>query len=301
MMQKLIDQLKEKHIGTIKENEPLASHTTMKIGGPARIFVEPNSPESVITAVKIAKVAGYPYRVIGRGSNLLVADAGFMGVIIKLGKGLEQVSIQGNDIHVGAGHSIVTLASIAGKNGLTGLEFAAGIPGSIGGAAYMNAGAHGSDMSKVIQKVHVQFLDGEAKWLTTEEMQYSYRTSVLQKIRPGIVLECILTLSKGEPSKIREQILANKKYRKDTQPYDFPCAGSIFRNPLPLYAGKLIQDLGLRGYTLGGAKVSEMHGNFIVNNDQATAQDVLDLIAYIQGQVKEHYQVDLETEVEQLK
>ncbi len=300
-MQNCINQLKKNHVGIIKENEPLSAHTTMKIGGPARIFVEPGSPDSVIKAVEIAQAANVPCRVIGRGSNLLALDTGFSGMIIKLGKGLEQVQFAGSDIHVGAGHSIVSLASLAGRNGLTGLEFAAGIPGSIGGAAYMNAGAHGSDMSKIIQKVHVLFLDGESEWLTNEEMQYSYRTSLLQKVRPGIVLECVLTLSKGEPEKIREQILANKKYRKDTQPYDNPCAGSIFRNPLPEYAGKLIQDLGLRGYTLGGAKVSEMHGNFIVNNDKATAQDVLDLIAYIQAQVKAHYQINLETEVEQLQ
>ena len=282
----------------MKENEPLANHTTMKIGGPATVFVEPNSILNVLKTIKIATEMNIPFRVIGRGSNLLVSDKGFDGVIVKLGKGMDQIEINGTEIHVGSGHSIVTLAVKAGKSGLTGLEFAAGIPGSIGGAVYMNAGAHGSDISKILKKVHVLFLDGETKWLSVEEMQYSYRTSVLQEVKPGIVLECVLQLAKGEPEVISTIIQANKNYRKETQPYNFPCAGSIFRNPLPQYAGKLVEELGLKGFSIGGAKVSELHGNFIVNANQATAQDVLDLIAYIQKKAKENYGVELHTEIE---
>ncbi len=299
-MKKLIDQLKAHQVGVIKENESLAGYTTMKIGGPARVIIEPNTMSDIRTIIQLTKDASIPYRVIGRGSNLLVGDAGYPGVIIHIGKGLAHVEFEGCKVHVGAGHSIVTLASLAGKRGLTGLEFAAGIPGSIGGAVYMNAGAHGSDMSRILQKVHVLFDDGEMKWLTTSEMQYSYRTSILQKARPGVVLECILDLATGIPEEISERILANKNYRKDTQPYNKPCAGSVFRNPLPLHAGRLIEELGLKGFSIGGAKVSEMHGNFIVNAGGATAADVWNLIAHVQKEVKAAYNVELKTEVEQL-
>lgn len=296
----LMQTLIENNVGVIKENETLANHTTMKIGGPAKVLIEPNGISNLLKTIELIKEANVLFRVIGRGSNLLVSDNGFDGVIVKLGKGMDHLEINGTELLVGSGYSIVTLATVAGKRGLTGLEFAAGIPGSVGGAVYMNAGAHGSDMSKILKKAHVLFLNGETKWLTVEEMQYSYRTSVLQKIQPGVVLECVLQLAEGNPESISEVIQANKNYRKNTQPYNFPCAGSIFRNPLPLYAGKLVEELGLKGYSIGGAKVSELHGNFIVNANKATAQDVLDLIAYIQKQVKEKVDIELHTEVEML-
>jgi UDP-N-acetylmuramate dehydrogenase len=296
----LLQTLIENNVGIIKEEEILANHTTMKIGGPAKIFIEPNGISNLLKTIEIIKGANVPFRVIGRGSNLLVSDKGFDGVIVKLGKGMDHFEINGTEVLVGSGYSIVTLATVVGKKGLSGLEFAAGIPGSIGGAVYMNAGAHGSDMSKILKKAHVLFLNGDTKWLTVEEMQYSYRTSVLQKDQPGVVLECLLQLSEGNPDSISEVIQANKNYRKNTQPYNFPCAGSIFRNPLPQYAGKLVEELGLKGFTIGGAKVSDLHGNFIVNANKATAQDVLDLISYIQRQVKEKYGIDLHTEVEML-
>lgn len=296
----LIQKLIENNVGVIKENELLANHTTYKIGGPAKILIEPSGISNLLNAIKLIKEMNVPFRVIGRGSNLLVSDKGFDGVIVKMGKGMDHLDIKGTELLVGSGYSIVTLATVAGKQGLTGLEFAAGIPGSVGGAVYMNAGAHGSEMSKIVKKVHVMFQNGETKWLSVEEMQYSYRTSVLQNIHPGIVLECVLQLSEGKPDSIAEKIQANKNYRKNTQPYNFPCAGSVFRNPLPHYAGKLIEELGLKGFSIGGAKVSDLHGNFIVNADKATAQDVLDLIAYIQNRVREKFGVELHTEVEML-
>lgn len=297
----LLQTLIEHNVGIIKENEILANHTTMKIGGPAKIFIEPKDITNLLKTIELVKESNWPFRVIGRGSNLLVSDKGFNGVIVKMGKGMDHLKITGTEVLVGAGYSIVTLATALGKRGLSGLEFAAGIPGSVGGAVYMNAGAHSSDISKILKKAHVLFLDGETKWLSVEEMQYSYRTSVLQKDKPGVVLECVLQLSEDNPESISEVIQTNKNYRKNTQPYNFPCAGSVFRNPLPQYAGKLVEDLGLKGFSIGGAKVSDLHGNFIVNANKATAQDVLDLIEYIQKQVLENYGVMLHTEVEILQ
>lgn len=299
-MEKFVEKLLDNNVGILKENEPLSKHTTIKIGGPARVFVEPNGIDKLLTTVKIAKELGVNFRVIGRGSNLLVADTGFDGLIIKMTRGMDKLEIDGEKIKVGAGHSIVTLATSAAKNGLSGLEFASGIPGSIGGAVYMNAGAHGSDISKILTKAHILFANGEDKWLSLDEMGYSYRTSVLQKINPGIVLECELKLEKGVQEEIKEKTVANKEYRMGTQPYHMPNAGSFFRNPLPLFAGKLIEDLSLKGYKIGGAQVSEMHGNFIVNAGGASAQDVLDLIAHIKTLVKEKYDVELHTEIEYL-
>lgn len=181
---------------------------------------------------------------------------------------------------------------------MTGLEFASGIPGSVGGAVYMNAGAHGSDISKILTKAHILFADGSMEWLTNEEMEFSYRTSILQKKRPGIVLEAIFNLEMGDRAAIVSQMQKNKDYRKETQPWNFPCAGSIFRNPLPNYAGKLIEDAGLKGFSIGGAKISEMHGNFIVNAGNATAKDVLSLIQHVKETIFNLYGVKMETEVE---
>jgi UDP-N-acetylmuramate dehydrogenase len=184
------------------------------------------------------------------------------------------------------------------KKGLSGLEFASGIPGSVGGAVYMNAGAHGSDISKILTKAHILFEDGSMEWISNDEMEFTYRTSVLQKKRPGIVLEAEFQLTKGDKTAIVSQMQRNKDYRKETQPWNFPCAGSIFRNPLPNYAGKLIEDAGLKGYQMGGAKISEMHGNFIVNAGNATAKDVLDLIQHIKDTILNLYGIKMETEVE---
>jgi UDP-N-acetylmuramate dehydrogenase len=181
---------------------------------------------------------------------------------------------------------------------MSGLEFASGIPGSVGGAVYMNAGAHGSDISKILTRAHILFEDGTMEWISNEEMKFSYRTSVLQKIRPGIVVEATFQLVEGDKAAIVSQMLKNKDYRKDTQPWNFPCAGSIFRNPLPNYAGKLIEVAGLKGYSIGGAKISEMHGNFIVNSGNATASDVLALIQYVKDTIYSLYEIKMETEVE---
>ncbi|OIK14030.1 UDP-N-acetylenolpyruvoylglucosamine reductase [Bacillus sp. MUM 116] len=297
-MDGLITQLQELNIGKVKQNELLANHTTIKIGGPADLFIEPSSTENLIKVMEVIRKQHLPWRAIGRGSNLLVSDKGIEGVVIKLGSGLDQLTVNGSEITVGGGYSLVSLATKISKMGITGLEFASGIPGSVGGAVYMNAGAHGSDISKILTKALILFEDGTMEWLTNEEMEFTYRTSVLQKKRPGIVMEAVFKLQAGEKTGIVAQMQKNKDYRKETQPWNFPCAGSIFRNPLPNYAGKLIEVAGLKGYTIGGAKISEMHGNFIVNAGNATAGDVLALIQFVKDTIYSLYEIKMETEVE---
>lgn len=297
-MSTLYRELVEANIGKVLENEPLSKHTTMKIGGPAEIFIEPDSTENLIKAFDVIKKHGVNWRAIGRGSNLLVADKGIKGVVIKLGTGLDEFELDGDLLKVGGGYPVIKLATIISRMGLSGLEFSSGIPGSIGGAVYMNAGAHGSEMSNILVKAHVLLEDGTIEWLTNEEMEFSYRTSILQEKRPGICIGAVLKLKKGTKEDIVAVMQKNKDYRRDTQPWNYPCAGSIFRNPLPKYAGQLVEEAGLKGYQIGGAKVSDMHGNFIVNAGGATAQNVLDLIDYIKKIILEKFGVTLETEVE---
>ncbi|WP_419883761.1 UDP-N-acetylmuramate dehydrogenase [Peribacillus sp. B-H-3] len=297
-MREAAEQLKEMQVGKVLENEPLSNHTTMKIGGPADLFIEPSSVESLENAMKVIKEHHMKWRAIGRGSNLLVSDEGIEGAVIKLGKGLDSLEINGTEITVGAGFSLVSLSVQISKKGLAGLEFASGIPGSVGGAVYMNAGAHGSDISNILKKAYVLFEDGTFSWLNREEMEFSYRTSVLQKKRPGIVIQAVFELTEGNKEVITERMQQNKNYRKDTQPYNLPCAGSIFRNPLPHHAGRLVQEAGLKGHSIGGAQISEMHGNFIVNAGNGRAEDVLALIQHVKDTVLEKYGVEMETEVE---
>ncbi|MBT2697737.1 UDP-N-acetylmuramate dehydrogenase [Bacillus sp. ISL-40] len=297
-MDAIITELQNSNIGKVKINEPLVNHTTIKIGGPADLFIEPSSVENLKQVMGLVKKHSLNWRAIGRGSNLLVSDKGIEGAVIKLGSGVDGLKINGSEITVGGGHSLISLATLISKKGMAGLEFASGIPGSVGGAVYMNAGAHGSDISKILTRAHILFEDGTMEWLSNDEMKFSYRTSVLQKIRPGIVVEAAFQLVEGDKAVIVSQMIKNKDYRKDTQPWNFPCAGSIFRNPLPNYAGKLIEDAGLKGYSIGGAKISEMHGNFIVNAGNATAADVLDLIQHVKDTIYSLYNVKMETEVE---
>lgn len=297
-MEKILMKLQEAEVGKVVQNEPLAKHTTIKIGGPAEIFVEPSSIENLKKTMDTVTENGVPWRAIGRGSNLLVGDSGIKGVVIKLGKGLDHLDVDGDTITAGGGYSLIKLTTVISKQGLSGLQFAGGIPGSVGGAVYMNAGAHGSDMSKILVKAHILFEDGMMEWLTAEELEFSYRTSLLQKKRPGICLEAVLKLEKGNREEIVAELQKNKDYRRETQPWDHPNCGSVFRNPLPHYAGQLIQESGLKGYQIGGAKISELHGNFIVNTGNATAKDVLDLIDFVKKTIYEKHGVKMETEVE---
>ncbi|PEJ60321.1 UDP-N-acetylenolpyruvoylglucosamine reductase [Bacillus sp. AFS002410] len=279
-------------------NEPLANHTTMKIGGPAEYLVIPKTVNEIKEIINLANEHGINVTVIGRGSNLLVSDQGIEGVVIKVSDCLDHIEVDGTKVIVGAGYSVIRLATQLSRKGLSGLEFASGIPGSVGGGVYMNAGAHQSDFSKITARAHILFPDGKFEWLTNEELDFSYRTSVLQHKRKGFVIEAELQLQEGSKEASTALMQKNKDYRRETQPWNYPCAGSIFRNPLPQYAGNLIERAELKGYQIGGAKVSEMHGNFIVNAGNATSKDVLDLIAFIKKTILEKFNVQLETEVE---
>jgi UDP-N-acetylmuramate dehydrogenase len=294
----LIKELIEWKVGSIKKAEPLVNHTTIKIGGPADLLIEPSSIKNLEKTMELVRKYKVKWRAIGRGSNLLVSDKGIEGVVIKLGNGLNHLNINGTHIIVGAGYSVVSLAVQMSRSALSGFEFASGIPGSVGGAVYMNAGAHGSDVAKILTRAHILFEDGSFKWLSNEEMEFSYRTSVLQNKRPGIVVEAEFELKEGKKEEIMEAIQKNKEYRKDTQPWNFPCAGSIFRNPLPHYAGKLVEEAGLKGYQIGGAQISNMHGNFIINAGNAKAEEVLQLIDFVKKTIYDSHQVKMETEVE---
>ena len=297
-MDTIVQELLDADVGKVLVNEPLANHTTIKIGGPTDLFIEPKNIDSIQRTIGIIKKHGIQWRAIGRGSNLLVSDKGIEGAVIKLGDGVDHLKIDGETITVGGGFSVIKLSTMISKKGLSGLEFASGIPGSVGGAVYMNAGAHGSDISKIIKKAHILFEDGTMEWFLNEELQYSYRTSILQKERPGICIEAVFELVSGAREEIVALMKKNKDYRRNTQPWNFPCAGSIFRNPLPNYAGRLIEDSGLKGHSIGGAKISELHGNFIVNTGTAKAQDVLDLIQFVKETIKDLHDVNMETEVE---
>ncbi|PEY41385.1 UDP-N-acetylenolpyruvoylglucosamine reductase [Bacillus cereus] len=297
-MQQLAKELIEAEVGKVLENEALARYTTMKIGGPADILIVPSSVIGVEKTLDLVKKYHTKWTAIGRGSNLLVSDNGIEGVVIRLGEGLDHLEVEGTTVRVGGGYPLIKLSTLLSRQGLAGLEFASGIPGSIGGAVYMNAGAHKSDMSEVLTRARIMFDDGTMKWLTKEEMEFSYRTSVLQTKRPGIVVEAELQLKAGNREEIVSIMQKNKDYRRETQPWNHPCAGSIFRNPLPHFAGDLVEKAGLRGYQIGGAKISEMHGNFIVNAGSASAQDVLNLIAFVKKTIKEKFGVDMHTEVE---
>ncbi|PFW01320.1 UDP-N-acetylenolpyruvoylglucosamine reductase [Bacillus thuringiensis] len=297
-MEQLVNELIEADVGRVLVNESLARYTTMKIGGPADILIVPKHVAGIEKTLQLVKQYKTKWTVIGRGSNLLVSDQGIEGVVIRLGEGLDHLEVEKHKVRVGSGYPLIKLSTLLSRQGLAGLEFASGIPGSVGGAVYMNAGAHKSDISSVLSKVLILFEDGTIDWLMNKELEFSYRASVLQTKRPGIVLEAEFQLQAGKREEIVRSMQNNKDYRRETQPWNHPCAGSVFRNPIPHFAGDLVEKAGLRGYRIGGAQISEMHGNFIVNTGGASAQDVLSLIELIKHTIKDKFDVDMHTEVE---
>ena len=297
-MEQLVNELIEADVGRVLVNEPLARYTTMKIGGPADILIVPKHVAGIEKTLQLVKQYKTKWTVIGRGSNLLVSDQGIEGVVIRLGEGLDHLEVEKHKVRVGSGYPLIKLSTLLSRQGLAGLEFASGIPGSVGGAVYMNAGAHKSDISSVLSKALILFEDGTIDWLTNKELEFSFRASVLQTKRPGIVLEAVFQLQAGKREEIVRSMQNNKDYRRETQPWNHPCAGSVFRNPIPHFAGDLVEKAGLRGYRIGGAQISEMHGNFIVNTGGASAQDVLSLIELIKHTIKDKFDVDMHTEVE---
>ncbi|MGF9908395.1 UDP-N-acetylmuramate dehydrogenase [Brevibacillus porteri] len=295
-MKKIADELMQAGIEKVWTDEPLANHTTWRIGGPADLLIQPKDKASLQKAFQILHRHEIPWSVIGRGSNLLVRDRGIRGAVLKVAEGLSHCEFRGEEVCVGAGYSMIRLAVETGKMGLTGMEFAGGIPGTVGGAVYMNAGAHGSDLSRILIDAEILFETGESKVLSNEELSFSYRTSLLQK-QKGIVLEARFQLRTGDREEIAATLAANKERRRNTQPLQMPCAGSVFRNPPNDHAGRLIEAAGLKGYQVGGAQVSEKHSNFIVNCGGATAADVLTLIDHVRSTILEKNGIDLHPEV----
>ena len=280
----------------VKQQEPMSRHTTFRIGGPADFYLCPHSTNEVQEIVEICKEEKLPYFVLGNGSNLLVSDKGYRGVVIQLWKNFSDITVKDCCIQAKAGALLSKVAAEALEAGLTGMEFASGIPGTIGGAAFMNAGAYGGEMKDIIKSVKVLDTQGEVRVLPKEELKMGYRTSIVKE-KGYTVLSVELELTRGNQEEIRNTMEDLKERRTSKQPLEMPSAGSTFKRPEGYFAGKLIMDSGLRGFSVGGAQVSEKHCGFVVNKGGATAMDVLNLIREVQRRVKEQFGVDLETEV----
>ena len=292
-IQKLVGEAK------VLVNEPMASHTTFKIGGPADYFVMPETIEELAAVLKLCKEENMPYFILGNGSNLLVGDKGLRGVVIQLYKNFDGICLEGTKITAKAGTMLIRVAKEAGKAGLTGLEFASGIPGTIGGAMVMNAGAYGGEMKDVVTAVTVLTKEGEIKTLSGEEMNFRYRGSVVED-EGYIVLEAVMELKEGNPEEIQARMEELSQQRRTKQPMEYPSAGSTFKRPEGYFAGKLIQDAGLRGYQVGGAQVSEKHCGFVINAGGATAADVMNLMQDVSDKVNAQFGVTLEPEVKRI-
>ncbi len=277
-------------------NEPMSKHTSFKVGGCVDLLFMPRTKEEVLSALEILKSNGLNYFVMGNGSNLIVRDKGFEGVIIKISEQMSKIEIRENRIFAESGALLSQIAGAALENSLTGFEFASGIPGSFGGAIFMNAGAYDGEIKDVLIRADVIDSQGEFKTFTHAEMQFGYRTSLAQK-ENFIVLGGELDLRIGEQSEIKAKSDDFNFKRRDKQPLEFPSAGSTFKRPSGYFAGKLIMDSGLRGYSIGGAQISEKHCGFVINKGNATAQDILELIEHVKNTVLQQFQVELEPEV----
>lgn len=279
----------------IKYNEPMKNHTSFKVGGPADILLLPKTPSQVGDAVKLCSKYGINFYIMGNGSNLIVRDGGYRGVIIKLSL-LNNVSADGEYLKAEAGAALSTAAREALKYSLKGMEFASGIPGTVGGAVTMNAGAYGPEMKDIVNYAIVIDMMGNQFKLTKEELDLSYRNSIIQK-NNYVVLEAVFKLEKGNYDEIKNLMDDLNRRRAEKQPLNYPSAGSTFKRPIGHFAGKLIEDAGLKGMSNGGASISEKHAGFVINHDNATAKDVLGLIAMVQKTIKGKYDVALEPEV----
>lgn len=276
--------------------EPMSSHTTFRIGGPAEVFLMPESYEQIRSALALCREEGVPYFVLGNGSNLLVSDSGYRGAVIQIYRNFSRVVCEETVIRAQAGALLSQIAAQAQKSSLTGFEFAAGIPGTLGGAVTMNAGAYGGEMKDVLKSATVLTGDGQIRRLSAEELKLGYRTSII-KSGEYTVLEAEIGLERGDEEKIRSRMEELREQRKTKQPLEYPSAGSTFKRPEGYFAGKLIMDAGLRGFCVGGAQVSEKHCGFVINTGDATAADVVGLIREIQRRVEEQFGVKLEPEV----
>lgn len=277
-------------------HEPMSRHTTFRVGGEAECMAVVETKEELSQLVSYLGRIEQEYFVLGNGSNLLVGDKGYRGIILKLGSRLSAVGVEKNHIAAGAGALLSRVAYAARDAGLSGLEFAAGIPGSIGGAIVMNAGAYGGEMKQVVQMVRVMDKEGEILTLDNDTMEFGYRTSIIRN-RPFIVLGVVLKLTPGDQGEISAKMDDLMKQRKGKQPLEYPSAGSTFKRPEGYYAGKLIMDAGLRGYRIGGAQVSEKHCGFVINAGGASAADIREVIEEVQERVLDRFHVRLEPEV----
>ena len=293
---RMMDIIDEKRIYT---DEPMKKHTTFRVGGNADFFVIPKTVEEVKQTIMLCVEQDMPYYILGNGSNLLVGDKGYRGVIIQIYKEMNNIFVDGQKIKVQAGALLSKIGSVALEAGLTGFEFAAGIPGTMGGAVVMNAGAYGGEMKDVLEEVTVLTKEGEVLILSKEQLDMGYRTSVVAK-KDYIVLKATIALELGDRDAIKARMDELKVQRTTKQPLEFPSAGSTFKRPEGYFAGKLIQDAGLRGFQVGGAQVSEKHCGFVINKGDATAADIVELMKQVSERVKEKFGVELEPEVKRL-
>ena len=280
----------------VRCDEPMSSHCTFRAGGTAKYYVIPDEYKKVRDVLRLCVEENIPYYVIGNGSNLLVQDDGFDGVIIEIDSALAKIEINGNEIVAKAGAKLSKIAVKALSESLTGFEFAHGIPGNLGGAVTMTAGAYGGEMKDVLKWVKVLDNNGEMKTLKAEELELGYRTSIIVKEKM-IVLEACIELHEGNRDEIEMHMKELMAKRKEKQPLEYPSAGSTFKRPEGYFAGKLIQEAGLKGYRVGGAMVSEKHSGFVINYDNATATDIINLMKDVRKKVYEEFQVTLEPEV----
>lgn len=279
-------------------DEPLARYTTYRIGGPADILAIPASDDDVASVLAKAKELGLPVTVIGSGSNLLVSDRGIRGLVLRLGRSMGDVTFDGRRVVAQAGTSLPRLAKMAADRGLSGLEWGGGVPGTVGGAVAMNAGAHGGETSLVLKRVHLVDRQGRRLARTPEEMAFSYRRCGLIRREGLVVVSAEFQLEEGDPREILERMKSFAARRRRTQPLGMPSSGSVFKNPPGDFAGRLIEAVQLKGARIGGAQISTVHGNFIVNTGGARAEDVYNLIRLAQTRVYEAFGIELELEVE---
>ena len=293
----LIDEIKKLNVGKILTNVSLKDYTTYKVGGIAKVMVYPKNTESLVKLLEFLKRENVKFMVLGKGSNVLFSDKEYDGVLIKLDE-FNKIEVHNNRIIAGAGAPMIKVSREAIKHSLAGLEFASGIPGTVGGCVYMNAGAYNSDMGYVVSRVKVLTPKMTVITMVNRECDFHYRTSFFKKNKNYIVLEATFNLKKGNKELLEEVVADRLKRRLESQPLEYPSAGSVFRNPKDMYSGKLIEDLGYKGLEKGGAKVSEKHANFVVNYNKATAKDIKELIDFLKDEVKEKYGVDLVVEQE---
>jgi UDP-N-acetylmuramate dehydrogenase len=276
--------------------ESMSKYTTFRVGGPADCMIVIRTEEELKKLIPYLNQIEQEYFVLGKGSNLLVGDKGYRGIVVKFGEGMEEIRAEGTKLTVKAGAPLAKVAAAAKQNSLTGLEFAAGIPGSVGGAVVMNAGAYDGEMKQVVESVRVMDLNGEILVLDNDTMEFGYRTSIV-KDRPFIVLETVLQLSEGKQEEIAARMEELAELRRSKQPLEYASAGSTFKRPEGYYAGKLIMEAGMRGYRIGGAQVSDKHCGFVINTGKATAADIKEVMEEVQERVKARFGVTLEPEI----